>query len=63
MQSGIELILDLVGFEDLLRGARLVITGEGSLDEQTLQGKAPAGVARAARAARVPVVAVCAALV
>jgi glycerate 2-kinase len=59
MQSGIELLLDLVGFEDLLGGARLVITGEGSLDEQTLQGKTPAGVARAARAAGVPVVAVC----
>jgi len=59
MQSGIELLLDLVGFEDLLGGAWLVITGEGSLDEQTLQGKTPAGVARAARAAGVPVVAVC----
>ena len=41
-----------------LPGARLVITGEGSLDEQTLRGKAPAGVAAAARAAGVPVVAV-----
>ena len=59
MQSGIELLLDLGGFEDLIDGARLVITGEGSLDEQTLQGKTPAGVARAARAAGVPVVAVC----
>ena len=59
MQPGIELLLELVGFKDKLRGARLVITGEGSLDEQTLQGKTPAGVARAARAARVPVVAVC----
>ena len=39
-------------------GARLVITGEGSLDEQTLRGKAPAGVAAAARAAGIPVVAV-----
>jgi len=40
-------------------GAQLVITGEGSLDEQTLHGKAPAGVASAAIAAGVPVVAVC----
>ena len=40
------------------RGARLVITGEGSLDAQTLRGKAPAGVAAAAAAAGVPVVAV-----
>jgi glycerate kinase len=42
----------------VLPGADLVVTGEGSLDEQTLHGKAPAGVAAAARAAGVPVVAV-----
>jgi glycerate kinase len=59
MQPGIELLLDTVGFDDKLRGAQLVITGEGSLDEQTLRGKTPAGVARAARAGGVPVVAVC----
>ena len=55
---GIELVLDLVRFADRLPGARLVITGEGSLDEQTLSGKAPAGVAAAANAAGIPVVAV-----
>ena len=54
----VELILDLVRFADYLPGAGLVITGEGSLDEQTLSGKAPAGVAAAAGAAGVPVVAV-----
>ncbi len=59
LRPGIELILDLVDFRRRLRGARLVITGEGSLDEQTLHGKAPAGVAAAAVAAGVPVVAVC----
>jgi glycerate kinase len=58
LQPGIDLILELVGFADHLPGARLVITGEGSLDEQTLNGKAPAGVAAAARRAGVPVVAV-----
>jgi glycerate kinase len=58
LQPGIELILDLVGFPAALPGARLVITGEGSLDAQTLHGKAPAGVAAAARSAGVPVVAV-----
>jgi glycerate kinase len=47
-----------VRFADQLPGAALVITGEGALDEQTLYGKAPAGVAAAARAAGVPVVAV-----
>ena len=55
---GIEVVLDLIDFESQLDGARLVITGEGRLDEQTLHGKAPAGVADAAEAAGVPVVAV-----
>jgi glycerate kinase len=55
---GIDLVLDLVDFRAALPGAGLVVTGEGSLDEQTLHGKAPAGVAAAARAADVPVVAV-----
>jgi len=59
LQPGIDLILDLLGFHEKLEGARLVITGEGSLDEQTLSGKAPVGVATAAAAAGVPVVAVC----
>ena len=57
-RDGIELILELLGFEAVLAGADLVITGEGALDEQTLAGKAPIGVARAARRAGVPVVAV-----
>jgi glycerate 2-kinase len=58
LQPGIDLVLDLVRFREALPGARLVICGEGSLDAQTLHGKAPAGVAAAARSAGVPVVAV-----
>ncbi len=58
LRPGVELVLELVHFADELAGADLVVTGEGSLDEQTLHGKAPAGVAAAARAAHVPVVAV-----
>ena len=60
MRPGIELILELASFAERLDGARLVITGEGSLDPQTLHGKAPVGVARAAAAHEppVPVVAV-----
>ena len=60
MRPGIELVLELASFADRLTGARLVITGEGSLDAQTLHGKAPVGVARAAAAHQppVPVVAV-----
>jgi glycerate 2-kinase len=59
LRPGIDLILDLLRFPEKLHGARLVITGEGSLDEQTLSGKAPVGVAAAASGAGVPVVAVC----
>ena len=59
MRPGIELVLELAGFDSLLPGADLVVTGEGSLDLQTLLGKTPAGVAAAAARAGVPVVAVC----
>ncbi|MFC9386449.1 glycerate kinase [Streptomyces venezuelae] len=58
-RPGIELMLEVLGFAPALARATLVITGEGSLDEQTLHGKAPAGVAAAARAAGKEVVAVC----
>jgi glycerate kinase len=58
-RPGIEVMLDVLGFAPALERATLVITGEGSLDRQTLHGKAPAGVAAAARAAGKAVVAVC----
>jgi glycerate 2-kinase len=58
-RPGIDLMLDLVSFGSHLDNARLVITGEGALDTQTLHGKAPVGVARAAAVPGVPVVAVC----
>ncbi|GAA5108735.1 glycerate kinase [Alloalcanivorax gelatiniphagus] len=59
LRPGIELMLDLLGFDDRVRGADLVVTGEGSLDEQSLRGKAPVGVSAAAGRAGAPVVAVC----
>ncbi|WP_405850394.1 glycerate kinase [Streptomyces niveus] len=58
-RPGIEVMLDVLGFDAALSRATLVITGEGSLDEQTLHGKAPAGVAAAARARDIEVIAVC----
>jgi glycerate kinase len=68
-RSGVDVVLDLVGLDAALAGragsdglrerADLVITGEGALDEQTLAGKAVAGVARRAGADGIPVVAVC----
>ncbi len=58
LEPGVELLFGLTGFHRALSGADLVVTGEGSVDEQTLHGKAPAGVAAAARAAGVPTVVV-----
>lgn len=58
-RSGIDVLLRLTGLADRVADVDLVVTGEGSLDEQSLGGKAPIGVARLAAAAEVPVVAVC----
>lgn len=57
-RPGIGLVLDLADFDSTLADAELVITGEGSLDEQSLSGKAPVGVAQAAGRHGIPVVAV-----
>ncbi len=48
-------MLDTVRFDDLLQGATLVITGEGSADRQTLMGKLPFGILQRAKARGVPV--------
>jgi glycerate kinase len=53
---GVELVLRLVGLERALAGAALVVTGEGCLDAQSLRGKAPIGVARAAAGQGAPVI-------
>jgi len=58
LRSGIDIVLDAVGFDDQLKRADLVITGEGKIDEQTSFGKAVGGVLKRASAAGVPVVAV-----
>ncbi|MBO4945304.1 MAG: glycerate kinase [Muribaculaceae bacterium] len=57
IKRGIDVILDAAGFDELLNGATLVVTGEGSMDGQTLMGKAPAGILRRALGASVPTVA------
>ncbi len=59
IRPGIAYLLGLLDFETHVEGARLVITGEGSLDEQSLRGEAPVGVASAAMRHGVPVIAVC----
>ena len=55
---GAELVLDAIGFDELLADASLVITGEGRIDEQTKEGKLVAAVARRSAVARIPCVAV-----
>ncbi|HQD42551.1 MAG TPA: glycerate kinase, partial [Bacillota bacterium] len=55
---GVQMVLEAVGFSDRVKDADLVITGEGSIDRQTLYGKAPMGVAGIARRFGIPVVAV-----
>lgn len=58
LRSGAETVLDLIGFDERVRDADLVITGEGNMDEQSAAGKAPVGVARRAKRYGKPVVAV-----
>ena len=55
--SGIDYFLEITGFDAALDRSTHVITGEGSIDEQTLQGKAPFGVARCAKNKGIPVIA------
>lgn len=56
LERGIDLILKYIRFEELLTGSKLIITGEGKLDKQTLRGKAPYGIAQIARQFGIPVV-------
>ena len=49
LRSGVETVLDLIGFDECVRDVDLVITGEGNMDEQSAAGKAPVGVARRAK--------------
>lgn len=58
LRSGVETVLDLVGFDERVRDVDLVITGEGNMDEQSAAGKAPVGVACRAKRYGKPVAAV-----
>jgi glycerate kinase len=59
LKRGAELVLDLVGLAEKVKGADPVLIGEGQMDFQTKFDKAPAAVARIAREAGVPCVAIC----
>lgn len=56
LRPGIETMLTTIGFEKILEGADLVITGEGAVDQQTFMGKTPYGVAMAANAKNIPTI-------
>ena len=58
LRAGIEMVLDAINFADIIKDSDLVITGEGRIDYQTVMGKAPSGVLRAASAQGIPVVAI-----
>ena len=59
LKPGVELLLDAVGFDSLLKETDIVFTGEGRIDWQSIRGKVPVGVARRAHAAGVPCIALC----
>lgn len=59
LKPGVELLLDAVGFDSLLKETDIVFTGEGRIDWQSTRGKVPVGVARRAQAAGVPCIALC----
>lgn len=58
LQSGIDVVLDTIHFEEMLEGCSLVITGEGKIDGQSVQGKVVSGVAKRAKEKDVPVLVV-----
>ncbi len=62
LKSGINLVKELAGFEEEIRDADWIITGEGKLDEQTLAGKTISGVVTSAKKFNIPVAAFCGAL-
>ena len=58
MKSGIETVLDLIHFDELLEGVDLVITGEGRIDWQSAFGKVPSGIGNRCRKKRIPAIAI-----
>ena len=59
IEPGIDKILSMAHFDEVIHDAHLIITGEGRIDTQTAMGKAPAGVLRMAQQHNIPVIALC----
>ena len=58
LKRGIDMVLDAIGFDNIIIGADLIITGEGRVDSQTIKGKVPSGILWRAKAQGIPVVAI-----
>lgn len=58
LRPGIDVVLDLLAFDQLIQDTDLIITGEGRIDGQSLGGKVPVGIARRAKALGIPVIAI-----
>ncbi len=56
IKAGIEMVLDALDADKVLEGASLVVTGEGQMDNQTLQGKTPFGIAQRAQKLNIPTI-------
>lgn len=56
LQSGITTMLDMIGFDDYLKNCDLIITGEGRIDGQSINGKVPVGIGERAKKRAIPVV-------
>jgi glycerate kinase len=58
LKRGIDMVLDVIQFDRMIEGSDLVITGEGCIDHQTIMGKAPSGVLKAATKQGIPTIAI-----
>ena len=58
LKRGIDMVLDAAGFDEAIKGADLIITGEGKIDDQTSQGKVISGIVKRAERQNIPVIAI-----
>lgn len=58
LKSGVQIVIDTVNLAEIIKDADLVITGEGRMDSQTIHGKTPIGIAKTAKLANKPVIAI-----
>ena len=59
LQSGIDTVLDILGFDNIISDADFIFTGEGRFDTQSLSGKAVGGISKRAKKQNIPVIVIC----